>query len=85
MNVDEAVVYGATIQGGILSGDGTNYSYILDVSPLTLGVETAGGVFAKLIPHNTVIPTKRSQMHVSLVSTAADNQHAVSIQVFEGE
>lgn len=82
INPDEAVAYGAAVQGGILSGaEGTDGVVLVDVCPLTLGIETTGGVFTKLIPRNTVIPTKKSQ----IFSTAADNQPTVLIQVFEGE
>jgi len=82
INPDEAVAYGAAVQGGILSGaEGTADVVLVDVCPLTLGIETTGGVFTKLIPRNTVIPTKKSQ----IFSTAADNQPTVLIQVFEGE
>ncbi|KAG6837781.1 hypothetical protein H0H93_001708 [Arthromyces matolae] len=82
INPDEAVAYGAAVQGAILSGDeGTADVVLVDVCPLTLGIETTGGVFTKLIPRNTVIPTKKSQ----IFSTAADNQPTVLIQVFEGE
>ncbi|CAE6474204.1 unnamed protein product [Rhizoctonia solani] len=82
INPDEAVAYGAAIQGGILSGEeGVDDVVLIDVCPLTLGIETTGGVFTKLIPRNTVVPTKKSQ----IFSTAADNQPTVLIQVFEGE
>ncbi|TFK19373.1 heat shock protein 70 [Coprinopsis marcescibilis] len=82
INPDEAVAYGAAVQGGILSGaEGTSGVVLVDVCPLTLGIETTGGVFTKLIPRNTVIPTRKSQ----IFSTAADNQPTVLIQVFEGE
>ncbi|KIJ28212.1 hypothetical protein M422DRAFT_270532 [Sphaerobolus stellatus SS14] len=82
INPDEAVAYGAAIQGGVLSGEeGTEDLVLIDVCPLTLGIETTGGVFTKLIPRNTVVPTKKSQ----IFSTAADNQPTVLIQVFEGE
>ena len=66
INPDEAVAYGAAVQGGILSGaEGTADVVLVDVCPLTLGIETTGGVFTKLIPRNTVIPTRKSQMYVS--------------------
>ncbi|GLB44653.1 putative heat shock protein 70 family protein [Lyophyllum shimeji] len=82
INPDEAVAYGAAVQGGILSGaEGTADVVLVDVCPLTLGIETTGGVFTKLIARNTVIPTKKSQ----IFSTAADNQPTVLIQVYEGE
>ncbi|KAG8364080.1 hypothetical protein BUALT_Bualt19G0089100 [Buddleja alternifolia] len=81
VNPDEAVAYGATVQGGIISGEEEKNVLVLDVIPLSLGIETVGGVMTKLIPRNTGIPTKRSKVF----STYQDQQTTVSIKVYQGE
>ena len=80
INPDEAVAMGAAVQGGVLRGEYTGL-LLLDVTPLSLGIETYGGIFSRLIPRNTTIPTKQSQVY----STAADGQTEVDIVVFQGE
>ena len=80
VNPDEAVAVGAAIQGGILRGDVKDV-VLLDVTPLSLGIETLGGVFTRIINRNSTIPTKKSQ----IFSTAADNQTTVTIKIYQGE
>ena len=80
VNPDEVVSIGAAIQGSVMRGDHKDI-VLLDVTPLSLGIETMGGVFARLIPRNTVVPTKKSQEF----TTAADNQNIVNVRVFQGE
>uniref|UniRef100_A0A3P8RGP1 Endoplasmic reticulum chaperone BIP n=1 Tax=Astatotilapia calliptera TaxID=8154 RepID=A0A3P8RGP1_ASTCA len=82
INPDEAVTYGTAVQAGVLSGEeDTGNVLLLDVCPMTLGVETVGGVMTKLIPRNTVVPIKEAQMF----TTTSDNQPIVAIKVYEGE
>merc|ERR1712023_361967 len=84
INPDEAVAYGATVQGGILSGEGgeaVKDVLLLDVAPLSMGVETEDGLMSKIIDRNTVIPTKKTSEY----TTVADNQQQVNFQIFEGE
>ncbi len=80
VNPDEVVAIGAAIQGGVLAGEVQDV-LLLDVTPLSLGIETEGGIMTKLVERNTTIPTERKQAF----STAADNQTAVTVSVFQGE
>lgn len=83
INPDEAVAYGAAVQGGIICGEenGAGDIVVIDATPLTLGIETVGGVMTKIIPKGSFIPTKKSQVF----TTYQDNQNTVTISVYEGE